>query len=160
MQTLEFDLTKTQRLKCDTKDGPITVQVLDINNDTNEVWLAIDGPRNLTIRLGNRQRELWGAPHCTGPPRIWLLFSLVLSHAVRHTIFMPAFMEFVEDYLFTTRRITRPWERRWITFAYTIRTLCMIASCLRIQFCGHIRHLLVWLCHLALWLYQLVFRTQ
>jgi hypothetical protein len=133
VKTQEFELSVGDGVCVDTADGPVTLVVSEVVEELNEVWFQVEGPRDLKIHLDNRSRELWGTPTCHGLPRAWLVFSLILSQSVRRDLFMPVFNEFVEDYLFAQQRIQRKWERRWVAFAFTMRTLSMIVSCARLH---------------------------
>jgi len=64
-------------------------------------------------------------------PRLWRLFSYALSHRTRRRMFEPAYNELLDDYLSTWKEQSK-WARRWLTIAYTLRTIVMVVDCLSI----------------------------
>lgn len=142
MKTQEFELTREEVLIIETEEGAVVLSICDIDEEKNEIWFGIDGPKDLKIELGNRTLESLGTPQCKGLPRVWLLFSLLLSHKVRREYFMPCFNEFVEDYLFAKKTVRKRSEKRWLACAFTFRTLGMVGACLRIQYCGFVAKLI------------------
>lgn len=137
MKTHEFDFDEGDCIVCETDQGDVAIKVLEIDEEKQEVWLEIDGPREISIQVdGEPRREIWGTPQCAGLPRLWLLFSVLLSGRTKREVFMPAFNEFVEDYLFAYKSYGGKWERRWLGVAFTGRSVWMVGTCLRIQVWG------------------------
>ena len=64
-------------------------------------------------------------------PRRWELFSVILPDKVRSEAFEPAYHNMLEDYV-VMRKFRGKWARRWLGFAFTVRTLFMVLDCLRV----------------------------
>ena len=137
LKTHEFECDAGDQLICETDKGNVSITVLEVDEAKQEVWLEIDGPREISIEVdGGARREVWGTPACSGLPRLWLMFSLVLSGRTKREVFMPTFNEFVEDYLYASKQYTGTWERRWMRLAFTARSAWMVCTCLKIQVWG------------------------
>ena len=145
MKYHEFMLAENEAVTCITREGDITIRILSINDANDEIYIWIDGCVN-SVSLGlGPDKEIWGTPACKGLPRLWLLFSYILTYEVRRNAFMPTYNEFVEDYLFARKKYRKPWNKRWLAVAFTYRTLVMMGACLRIQFGGIAAPLLNWI---------------
>lgn len=137
MKLQEFDLGIGEGIAWETQEGRVAIYVVDLDEQTGEAEFLIDFPRDGDFRVELAEgawREFWGTPQCKGAPRFWLLFSVVLSHKVRREVFMPLFNEFVEDYLFAKNQTSGKWEKRWLSAAFTVKTLGVVRSCLGMQF--------------------------
>jgi len=62
--------------------------------------------------------------------RFWRLFSFVLSPETRERVFEPAYHDLLEDFVLA-RREPRNWARRWIHFAFMLRSIVMVLDCVR-----------------------------
>jgi hypothetical protein len=73
-----------------------------------------------------KQKDFWREL-----PRLWELFSVILPDKVRREAFEPAHQNLLEDYLLM-RKFHGRWARRWLGFAFAVRTLFMVLDCLRV----------------------------
>jgi hypothetical protein len=73
------------------------------------------------------------------------MFSYILTDPTRQRVFEPRFNELVADYLELRRESLNTWERRWLSFAFTFRTLMMVLDCLRVWMLATLGWLLLWL---------------
>jgi len=71
------------------------------------------------------------AHHLPDFPRFWGLFSFVLCHETRERVFEPAYQDLLEDFAVAKRERGR-WARRWICFAFGVRTMFMVIDCIRV----------------------------
>lgn len=133
MKLHEFDLEVDDGVEIETDFGVITITLVEIDAESESTWLEIDGPPGMRLEIGGESRELWGTPSCTGLPRLWLMFSFMLWGNTKRDIFIPAFNEFVEDYVHLRKSHTALWERRWLAVAFTVRSIAMVCACLRLQ---------------------------
>lgn len=136
LKTHEFECDEGDCIVCETDEGTVAIAILEVHKSRNYVWLEIDSPKDVTIQVDGTPRELWGTPVCTGLPRLWLMFSLVLSGKIKREIFMPSFNEFIEDYIYAQKMYQGKWERRWARIAFTCRSLRMVCACFRLQVWG------------------------
>lgn len=69
--------------------------------------------------------------------RIFLeLFRFILPRKVQQECFEPALNDILIDHV-RARKFRSKWARRWINFAFAVRTLFMVFDCLRVMFqCG------------------------
>lgn len=65
-------------------------------------------------------------------PRAWELFAFILDHRTRERVWEPLQHELLADYIDARRYRTR-WARRWIAFAFTMRTLWGVLDCFRVM---------------------------
>jgi hypothetical protein len=63
-------------------------------------------------------------------PRFWQLFPLILPRKVRREVYEPACEELKQDHIEAQRLATTPWARRWLTFAFTVRTIGLVLGSL------------------------------
>ncbi|UCC31819.1 MAG: hypothetical protein JSU86_05980 [Phycisphaerales bacterium] len=70
-----------------------------------------------------------------GFPRVWELLGFVLGRTIRKRIYTPVHQELLEDYVLAKRYRTK-WARRWLAFSFTVRTLLLLAECLRAALAG------------------------
>jgi hypothetical protein len=103
------------------------------------VIIANGNPGYDKLRVGNFRhrapRLLSGfrrsaRPRSRGWPRLWDLLQYCLSRKAREQIYEPAYNELLEDYL-ESRKYRTKWARRWVYFAFTLRTLLLMADCWR-----------------------------
>ncbi|TWT63382.1 hypothetical protein [Rubinisphaera italica] len=134
----EFDCLEGDSIVCDTENGSVSITILETDASKEEIWLAIDVPPGFTISIDGEEIETWGNPTCSGLPKLWLMFSLILSGRTKREIFMPSFNEFVEDYLYAQNKFRGKWEQRWTRVAFTCRSLSIVFVCLRIQLWGSV----------------------
>ena len=66
-----------------------------------------------------------------GFPRVWALLGFLLGRRDRERIYEPAHNELLEDYVVAKRSYRTPWARRWLTFCFTLRTVLLLAACVR-----------------------------
>ena len=59
------------------------------------------------------------------------MFSFMLPRKAQREVFEPAYNDLLEDYV-RARRFRGRWARRWLAFAFTVRSLLMVADCLRV----------------------------
>ncbi len=62
------------------------------------------------------------APPQAGFPRFWEVFPVILPRAVRERVYEPYHEELKEDYLRHRARWRTKWAKRYVTFAFTMRT--------------------------------------
>lgn len=65
-------------------------------------------------------------------PRVWELFAFILNHRTRERVWEPMRHELLADYI-QARRYRTQWARRWIAFAFTVRTLWGVLDCFRVM---------------------------
>lgn len=65
-----------------------------------------------------------------GFPRVWELLGFLLGRTIRERIYTPIHHELLEDYLLAKRYRTKG-ARRWLAFCFTLRTLVLLAECVR-----------------------------
>jgi len=63
-------------------------------------------------------------------PRVWHLFPFILPRKVRREVYEPACEELKQDYIEAQSLATTPWARRWLTFAFTVRTVGLVLGSL------------------------------
>ncbi len=61
-------------------------------------------------------------------PRIWTLLALLFPRKVRTEVYEPALEELKADCLSERRKSRTAWERRWVTFCFTLRTLVLVCQ--------------------------------
>jgi hypothetical protein len=66
-------------------------------------------------------------------PRLWELFPYVLTRRVRGEVYEPYHQEMLEDYLLARKSYRTKPARRWLTFAFTVRTAYVVAQCLYVM---------------------------
>jgi hypothetical protein len=66
---------------------------------------------------------------CVVLPRLWALFPFILPRNVRERVYEPAHQEVLEEYI-KARKYRTKWAGRWITFAFTIKTIRMVCQSL------------------------------
>lgn len=66
-----------------------------------------------------------------GLPRLWELLPAILPEQVRIRSYEPAHNDMLWWYA-STRRYRGKWARRWLAFAFTVRTLTTVIDCLRV----------------------------
>src|SRR5208282_233949 len=66
-----------------------------------------------------------------GFPRIWELFSFILDKQTRERVYEPLYNDMLEKHL-ESRRFRSKWAKRWLGFAFTVRTACMVLDCARV----------------------------
>ena len=67
----------------------------------------------------------------SGFPRWWRLFSFGLPRRIRKRCFDPAYEELLEDYFEAKTKYRTKGARRWLTIAFTFRTILMVLDCVR-----------------------------
>ena len=65
-------------------------------------------------------------PAVSGFPRFWNLFPVILPRSVRERIHDPAAEELKEDFIVARSKFRTKWARRWVTFAFTARTIALV----------------------------------
>ena len=96
------------------------------------VLIAYASAHVLALFFGMSMNGRW-----PGFPRAWELLGFVFSKKVRERTYEPARQELLVDYL-ERRRYRMKWARRWLTFAFTLRTLVLVADCVRASTMGRI----------------------
>ena len=64
-------------------------------------------------------------------PRVWELFPFILGRKLRTEIYEPAHEELREDFV-RAQLYTGAWAKRWLVFAFTVRTALLVLECLRV----------------------------
>ena len=65
-----------------------------------------------------------------GFPRLWHLLGFAFPEKVRRGIYELGLQDLLRSYVLARRYRTR-WTRRWLTFAFSVRTILLILSCIR-----------------------------
>jgi hypothetical protein len=120
--TRETALTVTETCLCRAREEPEAWEE-DEPYDDGPSWH--EHRLVLWEMLSTRPINDWGWP------RLWTLLPYCLPKKIQENIYKPAHNELLEDYLETRKYRTR-WERRWLNFAFTLRTLLLIADCWRV----------------------------
>ena len=129
----EHDLEIGECRVFDFGSGKIVVGIRDIGvDDQGEpvVEFVLIADPGVACFVDGRSRDTSGLPTCKGLPRLWLLLGYLLSHRVRNQLFLPMFNEFLEDYLFTRKKIRRLRDRQILAVVFTFRTFVMLWQCL------------------------------
>ena len=85
--------------------------------------------QSVRVEFLRRTCELPASPPRVGFPRLWALFPVILSRSVRERMYDPACQELLEDYAREWARWRTPRARRWVRFAFTVRTACLVGGC-------------------------------
>lgn len=108
------------------KDGVITVNISRTSRSVHQVVIlpkkSDEGCSTETVSHNNKVTE-------TGLPRFWELFPIILPRSIRERVYEPAYEELKEDYMRVRNRYRTPWAKRWVKFAFTVRTVYMVGQC-------------------------------
>jgi hypothetical protein len=99
-----------------------TVNVLVEVPGLKTATMVVDITTGVAAQVG-MQRSLF--------PAVWELFPFVLAHKLRADVYEPAYEELREDFV-RAQQYKGTWEKRWIVFAFTVRTVLLVLECLRV----------------------------
>lgn len=63
-------------------------------------------------------------------PRVWELFQFLLPKKIREKVYEPAHQDLLQHHLLA-RRYRGRWSRRWLTFAFILRTVVLFLQSVR-----------------------------
>lgn len=115
-------------------DG-VTVRVLKSSDGT--VKVGIEAPPEIPILRGELSKPR-SVHEVTGLPRFWHLFSLALPKRTREENFDPSFGDFHTQYVEARIRYPKGLSAFCVKVAFTVRTLQMIAGCVKASSLAHL----------------------
>lgn len=108
---------------------------LNLQKRTQELERKVNALRNRQVQhfVDGGEEKMQRRRRAARPTAIqfWLLFRFALPGRVQRECFEPAFNDLLVDYV-RARKFRGTLARRWIAFAFTLRTLFMVADCLRV----------------------------
>lgn len=63
--------------------------------------------------------------------RFWQLFPFILPAKTRREAYEPAYNDLKADYI-TALQLKSPYEKAWVSFCFTMRTVAMVLDCFRV----------------------------
>jgi hypothetical protein len=107
-------------------DGSITLEIADENIvwESGNIFLHRDGS---TWYFNEREPQDEILPYCLR------LFQFMLDKQARERVFEPAFLD-LKNSILLSRRHEGKWEKRWLRFAFTFRTIKLVVDCLWVTF--------------------------
>jgi hypothetical protein len=64
-------------------------------------------------------------------PRLWAMFAFVLGEQERVRVFEPAYWDMIANYRVACKKCRDATARRWLNFAFTVRTAVLVLDCIR-----------------------------
>lgn len=111
--------------------GVLLVPVIICLSHTLKVGVEITkGCKEKWTRLRSPEEQERHSEAAMSWPKLWNLGSFILPGDVQEKVYEPAKVHLLRDYV---RRLeySGKWARRWIDFAFIVRTLLLVLDCLR-----------------------------
>ena len=135
MAVQELDVEVGDRIIIERPEGTLALLVRDIDevDGRGAVEFELIGINGWQVISDGKIISDDGSVECTGLPRFWQILGFGLSQETRKCIFDPMFSEFLEDYLFASKKFRRKRDHCLLSVVFTWRTIKMTSLCYKIE---------------------------